>query len=198
MATRYTPLSGEALEVLRNTAQSVYLDGECYAFAIALKRGLGWPLAGLMEGDTIRHAMAYGISHKLYDVRGGFAQDDPKLGQPFSLRPPYQLRQIKEEQLRQVRPVHERTIRHARKLAEIIWPNWPWRSASSAHARMTAFLDDLESISRRHGVWVRAAIPNPAMWPHLSEHEGDESGYTLYPTEDGQGYIFDRRLGFKQ
>ncbi len=53
---------------------------------------------------------------------------------------------------------------------------------------------ELEKLSRKHGIWVRAPGEAQHLWPLLVEAFGDESGYTMAPTIDANAYGFHRRL----
>ncbi len=194
MTTIVKPIDDEARETLHDIALDCYLDGECYAFAIALSRGVGWKLVGLMsEGGTApRHAAVYTLDHKLFDVRGPIAQDSPLFGQPFGMKPPYTLKPINEAELYRVRPIHDNSIRMAGTRAQAIWPNLPWRTSVSRVARAQAFADGLERLSRETGIWLRA--PVPASKPIISEMFGEEAGYTIQYTDDGIAFTIDRRL----
>ncbi|MDB5225162.1 MAG: hypothetical protein JWL87_114 [Candidatus Adlerbacteria bacterium] len=195
MTTLVAPLTGESLETIQSLARNVFLDGECYAFAIGLSRGLGWSMVGLMEGPVIRHALAYNPKKPsglgvLYDVRGKLALNEPELGNPFHHRPPYILREVTEDDLRAVRPVHERSIAMAGRMAEAMWPHLPWKQGLAVRAK--AFADALAALSREHGFWIRS--PYDTMRPILSEAHGDERGYTIRILDDGMAYTIDRRL----
>ena len=78
----------------------------------------------------------------------------------------------------------------ARKMAEKIWPELPW--IVSEAKRVSAFCDELEALCSKHGLWIRA--PYPSSKPVLAIGEGDEAGYSVYPTDDGLSYTIDRRL----
>jgi hypothetical protein len=187
------PLDHHARETLHQIAAVTYLDGKCYAFAIALNRGLRWPMLGLMvPGCTApRHVAVYcSLDQKIYDVRGGFEQHDPHFGKVFGAAPPYTLKSVSEDDLRKVVPVEENTIATARKFAEAIWPEYPW--ISSMARRVKAFANDLEKISKKHGVYLRA--PYPGVKPIVGDLYGDEEGYTIRPTDDGIAFTIDRRL----
>lgn len=160
---------------------------------MALEDGLGWPMRGLMlpGGTAPRHAAVYcSLDQKIYDVRGGFEQDDPRFGKIFGAVPPYTLLSVSEDDLRTVRPVHEHVVASARNLAEAIWPEYPW--INSMARRVKAFTDDLEKISKKHGVYLRASYPGAK--PLLSKSCGEEAGYTVRPTDDGIAFTIDRRL----
>lgn len=189
MPTAFDPLDEESRKTLHDMSMGTYLDGECYAFAIALSDSLGWRIIGLAEGYTIRHALVEQPDGHLRDVRGSFAKDDPQLGMPFGHTPnKYDLQIITASDLRVRRPVGERHIRLARRLAEVIWPELPWKHSNQS--RVQAFMDDLESISRKHRIWIRA--PYPAARPVLADGDDEEGGYVLTPTDDGMTFVFDR------
>ena len=189
MAVLVQRLEGKARNLLHSTVVGIFLDGECYAFAIALHRALGWPIYGLATEDhSVRHACVRTPHGKYFDARGEVSDKD--LGRPFSAPEPLTLRPITEETLEAVRPVHERTIVQARHYAEMLWPDLPWPDSFSA--QVSAFLAELEILSDKHRVWIRS--PYPASRPVLSRSMGDEQGYEATPTEDGSTFVFDRVL----
>ncbi len=174
-------------ELLRSLFRSTYLDGECYAFAIALHRGLNWPIVGLMKGDVVWHAGVRSPDDRVHDIRGFLTEDE--FGGHF-LSPPFTFHNVSESDLLAIRPVHDYTIKHARRLAEVLWPDLPW--IESTASKITAFTDELEALCRKHGLWIRGAVPaNP---PRLFIGGGDEGGYEVRPTIDGIAYTIDQYL----
>jgi hypothetical protein len=169
---------------------SLFLSPHCYAYAIALHRALGWPLLGLMKGDTIWHALVK-APEGLLDYRGiAFTEEDPQLGKPLGLSPPYASREISESDLAALKPVDEHFIALARTTAEALYPNYPW--PDTIRQRMTLFADGLEELSRATGVWIRAE--SRTYRPILFVTNNDEDGYDLQPCMDGVQYQLDRRL----
>jgi hypothetical protein len=187
MPTWLKSLAKADLQRICDGIRAVHLDGECYALAIALHRGLGWPMLGLMHENVIRHAVVSRPKSGFWDARGHISER--RLGEPFGLQPPYTLRDITEDDLRQQRPVHELGISRASKMAAIVWPHLPWKEGT-LQKRVLAFLDDLEAVSRKHNLWVRG--PVPTCLPIIAEGDNDEGGYVMTPTDDGLGYVFDR------
>ena len=178
----------EATRVLHEILLAGCLDGNCYEFALALHRDFGWPMVGLMDGSVPRHVLIRDPDGVLRDVRGRLEKTE--IGRPFGMRPPYDLQDITEKDILKTRPVRERSIATARQLAEKVWPELPWKSTEAA--RMKAFADELETLSRKHGLWIRSAIP--AAPPMISEGDDMEAGYTLVPTVNCGGYQIDRRF----
>ncbi|GEM_PF-1118393 len=188
------PQDHERLQVM----MSGYLHGSCYVFAIALSRGLGWPLIGLMkehyDGVTafkaVWHAGVRDPEGKLWDVRGPMNEDD--FGKPFDgMDLPYELKPVTEKELIAVKRVTEGEIESALKKAQALWPYLPWKSDTWI-SRVAAFAVDLEKISRKHKVWVRGSFPTTL--PILAEGMGDEKGYKVEQTEDGVSYTINRAL----
>lgn len=178
-------------QTLHDLCLSMYLDGECYAFAIALHQGLGWPLAGLMDGEIIRHAAVWGPDGMLHDARGAIPVEE--VGHPFGLTWPYDIRAITEGDIRGESTAPEsRTYRvnNARRTAEALWPDLPWRE--SLEARVRAFVDELEELSRKHECWIRS--PTPANPPIIAigNGDGDESGYTISQVLGSPSFTLDR------
>lgn len=179
----------EAWECLHDIAVARYLDGECYAFARALHEGLGWPLIGLMEGEVIRHALVREPGGLLRDVSGATTAEE--VCKTFGLPLPAVTREVRDFDLIRDEEPAERIfymIRAARKIAEVLWPELPWRD--SAAQCVTAFVDELESMCRRHRLWLRPMVPGAPMM--LSEEIGHEEGYALTPTSDGTTFCIDR------
>jgi hypothetical protein len=171
-----------------------HLDGECYAFAIALSRGLGWPITGIMHKGEIRHAVVCSPAGVFFDARGMVSEKE--LGEPFGLEAPYELVPIKQTDLFDLRfggvlsEIAEQELRIIQDYAELVWPDLPWLSPRSA--RFLAFVDELEQLSRKHAIWVFA--PTPGQRPPLTIGEGDEKGYVLSPTLNNTIWTVDRCL----
>ena len=169
----------------------IHLDGECYALAIALYEGLGWPIMGLMEGEVIRHAAVLSPDGRFFDARGFVSEQE--FGRPFGKTAPYDLRTVSPEQLTREGEPEERkagVVASARRMAETLWPELPWKTTGVA--RLIAFADALELLCRRHGLWIRG--PYPTMRPVLAVGYDDEGGYCLEAMADGQTFTIDRYL----
>ena len=177
-------------EMLHDMYRGIFLEGECYAFAIALNQGLGWLMVGLMKGDVIWHAGVRAPDGRIHDVRGFVT--DGEFGGHF-LSPPFNIREIAIDELYATRPVEEYAIKKARQLAEVLWPDLPW---VSTHAmKVKAFADELEALSRKDGLWICGGVPaEPA---RLFSGGGDEGGYLVRPTVDGLTYTINRYLPFE-
>ena len=189
MPTRIEKLDRESIEVLHDMSVSVYLDGECYAFAIALHEGLGWPIIGLMNGSEIRHAAVRSPDGRLHDVRGVVSEKE--FGKPFGLSSLCRLREVTVKDLRRLgesEEVRRRSVAMARKMAEAMWPELPWKD--SVVQRTRVFCDELEALCRKYRLWIRS--PYPAAKPMLAVGQGDEGGYEICPTVDGLTFTVDR------
>ena len=176
-------------KMLQEMYEGGFLHGGCYIFARALHRGLGWPLVGLFvkkEGlkDHIDHAGVRSPDGRIFDARG-FVSDE-EFGMLFT-SPPFDIREVKEDDLReqQLAVVIEYKIQCARDVAEILWPELPWKETRLS--KIVTFADELEALCRKHKLWIRA--PFPAQVPILAKGEDDEGGYELHPTIDGHGYL---------
>ena len=157
MAVILRPLHETDQESLLSMCTAFFLQGECYAFAIALHRGLGWPIVGLMRGEVIEHALIQRPDGLLHDSRGPLLREDRKLGQPFGFTPPYEMRVVSEKDLLAVRPVGELSIKRASLFAEALWPTFAWKGGFQE--QVLAFAKELEELSRRHRIWIRATYP---------------------------------------
>lgn len=191
MTTLLKPLRREDHERIHAMLIGMCLDGHCYALAIALSRGTGWPMVGLMEGKVIRHALVVKPGGLLWDARGGVI-GEAEIARPFNIKPPYELRPVSEDDLNAIKPIGEAMIESVLRKAQVVWPELPWRR-DTPRARVLAFTCDLERLSRKHGLWVRACFP--ATPPVIAEGVGDERGYKLEQTVDGLSYTIDRVIG---
>jgi len=197
MSTKLEKLSGENNESLQRLEIITYLDGQCYEFAVALHRGLGWPLVGVMSGNPagviIRHALAQSPDGKFWDIRGPVKKSE--IGTPFGIASEPVLQPVTEEDLRKTRKtfghsISDEAIEHASLVAEGLWPELPWRK-ETFQKRVLAFMDELETLCKKHEVWIRA--PYPAARIVVGKAYGDEKGFRISPTLNGQ-YFFDREL----
>lgn len=181
----------EDWDILQGMHERGYLHGECYAFAIALHRGLGWPIVGVINtNDIAEHVGVRTPEGLLRDIRG--AIDEESFAEPYSkLKTPLVFREVTEKELYDTREViHDQVIAQARIIAESLWPELPWKD--SKEARLKAFADELEQLSRKYSLWVCAPVPTQK--PVLFNGNGDEKGYDLLPTVTGNAYLINRRL----
>lgn len=179
---------------LHEVCLSIYLDGECYAFATALHEGLGWQMVGLCNRNDgeIRHAMVVSPkSGRHFDARG-FVQKG-EISKPFThgiysffFRKIHPCDLVRDGESPEARL---NSVAKARMIAEVLWPNLPWKE--SAASKMRAFVEELEALSRKHGIWIRASLP--AVPPSLAIGEGGENGYIIYQRAFGV-FSIDRRL----
>lgn len=189
MPTRTLPLNEADRRVVHRCFLTGFLHGECYAFAIALHEGLGWPIVGLMVGDVIYHAAVKDPEGRLFDARGFVPEME--FGMPFGVRPPFTLHEMSPHELdRDGEPEERRAhlIQLARQYAETAWPELPWKDASVQ--RIKAFCDALEQVCRRHGLWIRA--PYPAARPVITTEDGKEGGYEIQPTVNNSEFTLNR------
>jgi hypothetical protein len=191
MATIVKELPPETREFLHSFLKASCIDGKCYAFAIALYRGLGWPMVGLMLGEVIRHAGVRDPEGRFWDARGAVTEE--KIGEPFGLKPPYDIRPITEQNLFSVKPIHDFEIEHViLKKAQVLWPKLPWK-IKTRRERVRDFVKDLEKLSREHGLWIYGNFPTAL--PAIAEGEGDETGYKVIADATGLNYFFNRVIG---
>lgn len=184
----------EEWERLHDMYQYIFLHGECFSFALALHRGLDWPLIALMKDEKILHAAVRNPDGRIHDVRGFVSEEE--FGKPFlGARKDFIIREIDTSALDAVEPTHEHTIQCARNAAEILWPKLPWKETRIS--KIAAFADEFEALCRKHKLWIRAPFLDPTIAPPLAFGEGDEGGYELFPTIDGFSYTINRYLAKK-
>ncbi|MFA6430323.1 MAG: hypothetical protein WC229_02430 [Candidatus Paceibacterota bacterium] len=188
MSTKIIHISDEFRENLE-----LPVDGPCYELAIALHRGLGWPLVGLLDKSSVnqkwRHAAVKTPESGLWDARGLITEKE--FGKPFpEIDSPYVIMDISEDDLRSIRPVREIAIEIIAKIAEALWPELPW--INGQQKRYKEFADALEALSRKYDLWIGGPVPGCP--PALFDGRGDnlEKGYALEQTADGLGFRIDR------
>jgi hypothetical protein len=184
------PLSPQEREYLQDLSLSMHLDGHCYEFAVALSQLTGWPIVALRTPEhNVRHAAVRDPEGNLYDARGKV--DAGAFGKPFNVSGALDLREVTLEDLCAVRPVFDRGIARATQIAETLFPELV-RIPSERAQRTRAFMEELEALSRKHKIWIRA--PYPTTKPCLAQGEDDEAGYLLTPSTDGNTFFIDRLL----
>jgi hypothetical protein len=181
-----------AANFIADTIMGMALDGCCYELAVAIARGTGLPLVGL-RGDfqgkiTLRHAGVQLPDQTILDARGpvtlfafmsAFYPDLTASVVPIS-----------EDDLRAVRPLDEAAVHLLARLSASQWPTLPWRT--NFQMRATAFLAELEALSRKHNMWIYG--PYPVAMPRISEDKSSSAGYRLLPTAEGLGLMIERHF----
>jgi len=167
-----------------------YLHGECYAMAVALHEGLGWPLVGIWRNSVVDHAGVRRPDGAIHDIRGAVTESE--FTQPFKRIQSYVVCDIVLEDLAskcgKTDVAWRLSIDRARRVAEALWPELPWQD--SLASRLVAFADELEALSRKHRFWLRG--PVPAMSPVVADSQNDEGGYLLEPMADGATHMISR------
>lgn len=190
MITFKTPRSDQVQALYRAVA-GMYLFGNCYPFAAALHRDLGWPLFGLRSvnptGVRISHAFVQKPDGPFWDVRGPV--DKALVGELYDISPD-NIGPVTLEELQKSGPFRKDAVDRASRIAQALWPDLPWH-ADIFRSRTRSFLGELETLCRKHHLWMRAAIP--AQKIHLYEMDGDEIGFTASLADNGE-YVFDRQL----
>lgn len=172
--------------------ESIY--GDCYHFAIALHRSLGWPIVGLANFAKISiiiHAGVKSPNGKIWDGRGELEEE--KFIEPFTKKnKSYVILNIEEEDLIATGTVKESRIDFFQKKAQVLWPKLPWKS-KTFQDKVTDFANELETLSRKHKLWVCGTVPTNL--PIIFEGFDDEVGYEIKPTSDGNGFTINRMIG---
>ncbi|MEX0652346.1 MAG: hypothetical protein WD509_03400 [Candidatus Paceibacterota bacterium] len=182
MTTLFNELCEENKETLRQKYIPMFFGEECHAFAIALNRGLGWPIVWLMNGTVVHHVAVRSPEGLLYNAQGAFSEKE--LSELFSPSLTYSLCEITEVYLptdEKAQRVREHRIAQARKFAETLWPELDW--LESRVSKVKAFIDELETLSRKHKVWIRS--PYSELQAVVEEGEGNELGYRLEEVLNG-------------
>lgn len=196
MPTVIKPLDDDVREFLDNMLKGIYLEGQCYEMAIALHRGLNWPLIGFVQDmygqSVIRHAAVRHPENGFFDGRGWVSEQN--FFAPFGEKGSIITFELETELKHRTRPIQESGIKMAGKLAMSRWPELPW-VADTYFQKIGAFLNDIERVCRRHGFWFSS--PTAAGWPMIVTGENDEVGYALATTGNG-AYTANRLLKVEQ
>jgi hypothetical protein len=191
MILQIKPLEDDFRSTLEDKCAGVYLQPECYAFAIALHRGIGWPIIAIKVNGILQHAAVLQPDGSFRDARGVIEKkDEGDFVAPFTGGAPYDIITVSEASLLHVRPVHDISIERASLMAEVIWPNLPWKM-HTLQQRSRNFLNELGLLCEKYGVWIRSSVPNAGIV--LENSHGDE-GFAVQPMLTMQ-YMFDRVLG---
>ncbi len=169
----------EYRDLFREVILAGCLNGRCYILAIALSRGTGWPIIGLMRGDVIAHAVVRG-PESWWDARGPITENE--IGAPFGMSPPYCLTPVAENELmakiRKPMPISCHEIENILRMAQCAWPELPWKTPSRKE-QVLSFAEELKALSRKYGLWIRSS--NPTYPPMVVCATGNEGGYEVTP-----------------
>lgn len=193
MSLPIEPLEDRDREILEGFTYSRFLHGECYGFAIALHRALGWKMVGMVQEDKkIVHVALKQPEGKLYfDARGSF--DEECIGELYSITTSWTLQEVTEEKLKETcaPSTNENVIAEALHTAFLLWPDLPWLSEENLPVYpVLQFLKELTELSRKYDLWITPRTPTTL--PSLREgNEGDE--YRLHPHTHTNAYMLDRR-----
>lgn len=191
MVTRIVSIDCAERGLLHELVLRQFLDGDCYAFALAISEGTNWPIIGLFEDSIVRHACIKTPDGMFFDARGFVTNED--IGTPFGLATPHDIKLVFPNDLIRDGEPKERVlwaIARARTYAETLWPNLPWKTRHADKVR--DFINELEVLCLKHGFYIRAQIPGAP--PVVVPIDGGEDGYTATQLVDGRQYLLMRRF----
>lgn len=165
------------------------IHGDCYPFAIALHRNLGWPIIGLFKKERIIHVGLKSPDEKIWDGRGEISEEEFA---EYFITSPYSIRHVTEEELIATDMVDEYTIETLLKKSQLIWPNLPWKNDTPLD-KVIAFTDDLEKLSRKYKLWIYGNTPTSL--PTIFQGQDDETGYAIRPSINSGAFTINRVLG---
>lgn len=181
-------------EALVDFFRGIYLDGQCYELAVALWRGLGWDLIGLIqkEGDVtiVRHAAVRHPDGGFMDARGRVTEQE--FASPFGSGLIVDFALQDDLRAMTTRPIVEQAINKAGMMAMSVWPELPWKDGTFIR-HVEAFVADLELLCEKHGFWIVSQTTSQSSWPKIVIGEGDELGYDTVTVGKGV-YVFNRVL----
>ena len=189
MKVRYEGLSDRDRSILQDLCISRFLQGGCGYFAVAMSRGLGWPMIRIEKPENRFEHVAVlspdGWSGRYFDARGSVSSED--LGRPFSMYPPHMIRQTSEEEIRSTNPeMFEHQVETALGYAQALWQDLPWLKDTPL-MRALAFASRLVELSTKTGYWIRDQ-------GILYRGSDIEDGYVVHPFMDGSQFLITRSL----
>jgi hypothetical protein len=182
-------LGEEDAESVSHMIEGIYLEGNCYEFALGVHQDTGFPLAGLVNNGTVWHAGVRHSDGRFFDARGFVEESDIEV--PFRKQGPFEIREITIQEMQASRQISEEGALHASQMVQVVYPDFPWNECSLI-SKTRAFLDELEELCRLHGFMIRA--PYVTTQPIVELAHGDEKGFSMSPVMSGGGYLFDRIL----
>lgn len=163
------------------------INGNCYEFAVMMHRNLGWPLVGLIENFQIIHVGVKSPDGKYWDGRGGLSQTD--FIKPFK-KDCLEFEYIEESDLISHK-ISDRVVGIFLEKAQLLWPELPWKKPTDLEI-IEFFAKDLEELSRKYRLWIGS--PTSSGPSVIFKGIGDETGYELTLSEDGNAFFINRKL----
>lgn len=174
-------------------AMAATILSNCYPVAIALHRGLEWPLIGITDGEDIVHAGVRAPNGMLWDGRGEITEQE--FEKPFlKLSSFFTIQSISENDLFiKSSPAIECWVEVMLKRAQLAWPDLPWK-IRTPQDQVMAFANELEELSKKYGLWVCGMTPTSL--PVVFECQDNEAArYEVELTAEGNAFTINRTFG---
>ena len=190
----YIPPSRETSKFLLE-AMAATIYGNCYPVAIALHRGLEWPLIGLTNGEDIVHAGVRAPNGMPWDGRGELTEQE--FEKPFLNFSSFMIQSISEKDLFiRSSPAIEYWVELMLRRAQLAWPDLPWK-IRTPQDRVMAFANELEELSRKYGLWICGMTPTSL--PVVFECQNNEAArYEVKLTAEGNAFTVNRIMSEAQ
>ena len=180
------------LEMIRETLTGLYANEYHLATALALNRGLSGAIRILSTNDEINTSFIETADGHCYRANGRFSEDEIRKRFNKSNWPP---EQIDEEGVLEFLCKNNYTPdlvnQHALRVGimlEMIHPDWPWENRPSE--KINKYLEALTELSQEHGIWL--VDPSMGQRPLIGFTHGDEAGYQVTPTINGDCFHLNR------
>ena len=177
-----------SLEIIREILRGS-IFGQCYPFAIAMHRELGWPIVGIKRGEDIVHVGVRSPEWDIWDGRGKVSETE--FVSPFAHGEVSLTEDIEEDDLFSRQDISDYMIESFTMKIQSLWPYLPWLQ-KTCEKKTIEFARRLEKLSRKYKIWILA--PFAAALPVLSEGMDDEAGYELKLMPDGVTFTINRVL----
>ncbi len=182
-------LGEEEAESVSRMIEAMYLEGNCYEFALGIHRDTGLPIIGLVNDGTVWHVGIRYTDGRFFDARGFVEESEIEV--PFRKQGPFEIRIVAIDELLASREISGEGAARASMLVQALHPDFPWRESVLIN-RIRLFMEALEGLCKTHGLMIRA--PFQTTRPIIDVAYGDEKGFSMSPIPIGGGYFFDRVL----
>jgi len=157
-----------------------YTHGGCGLFALGLQRVTGWPMVSYdIRQDLFAHMGVLAPDGAVWDARGRHETLETFI-RPFGdMVPKDRLRVVTFEELCAYAPgARLWPFMNAERHASMMYPELP-HLPTSDRSRTVAFMDDVETASRRHDTWIIAQRDAMHCWPVIGDEFEEIVGYRV-------------------
>lgn len=183
------------LYLLRNLG---FLEVKCFELSVCVNQLSDFPIIGLINRDgTVWHSGVKLPNGNFFDARGELNKESFEKFEGFDgteIRE-VTISELGNERLKRNVLVDENGISvfNVSRAENFVLALYPEFSENSLENRTRRFLGELQELSEKHNVWLRPAVTASKIF--VANSDPDENPYyEAEPTEDGLGFIVDRKF----